>query len=134
MGGEGTSPVSLWGGAVKSLEADGLRRPLEAFWRAGSKLGQIGEAGGSVRGDSALHGHFAASEGRWDPTSPAHPLAIAVQERIDPKAFLHRRSPTKSSGLSEPFLPQQREHGIVRLALHTYYASSVPSTLGGWCS
>jgi len=34
--------VSLWG-AVKSLAADGLRRPLEAFSRAGSKLGQIGE-------------------------------------------------------------------------------------------
>jgi len=49
MGGERDEP--LFGeGAVKSLDADGLRRPSEAVSRTGSKSVLIGEDGGSVRG------------------------------------------------------------------------------------
>ena len=57
---------------------------------------------------------------RRHPTSPAHSLAVVVQEWIDPEAFLKGRCPPQSSRLPEPFLPQQREHGIVRLALYTW--------------
>ena len=55
---------------------------------------------------------------RWHAASPAHPLAVPVHQRVDAKAFLHRRRPSQPHGLSQPFLPQQREHGIVCLALH----------------
>ncbi len=41
-------------GGVKSLEADGLRRPLEAFSRAGSKSVQIGEDRGSARSEGCV--------------------------------------------------------------------------------
>ena len=80
---------------------------------------KVGEAGGSVHGAHALRGHLAGSEGRWDPTSPAHSLAIATQERIDPEALLQGCCPPKSPRLPEPFLPQKCEHRIVCLALHT---------------
>ena len=65
-----------------------------------------------------FHGHPAASESRWFATTPAHPLAVVVQKRINPEAFLQRRGPPQSPRLSQPFLPEQREHGIVCLALH----------------
>ena len=105
-------------GGLKSLGADGSETAGEAFSRAGSKSVQIGEDCGSACGESRLHGHLGAGESRWNATSPAHPLAVAVHERIDAKAFLHRRSPTQPSGLSPPFLPKQREHRVVCLALH----------------
>ena len=49
---------------------------------------KVGEAGGSVLGGACSSGPLAARGGRWDPASPAHSLAIATQERIDPEASL----------------------------------------------
>ena len=53
------------------------------------------------------------------PTTPAHPLAVAVQKRVNPEAFLQGGCPPQSPRLPEPFLPQKRKHRIVCLALHT---------------
>ncbi len=106
-------------GGVKSLEGDGSETAGAAFSRAGSKSVQIGEGRGSAGGSkSRLHGHLGAGESRWHATSPAHPLAVAVHERVDAKASLQRRGPPQWPRLSQPFLPQQGEDRIVCLALH----------------
>ena len=76
------------GGGVKSLEADGSETGGEAFSRAGSKPVQIGGDCGSARGESRLLGHLGAGESRWHATSPAHPVAVTVHERVDAKASL----------------------------------------------
>ncbi len=78
----------------------------------------MGEDSGSARRESQPHGHVGASWCRGHPTSPAHRLAGAVAEGIDAEALVQRRRPTKASGLSQPFLAQEREHGLVCLALH----------------
>ena len=87
-------------GGVKSLEAEGFGDRRKRSRARGSKSVQIGDGGRSARGEFRRHRRLGTRENRWHATRPAHPLAIAVHERIDAKAFLHRRSPTKSSGLS----------------------------------
>ena len=78
-------------GDVKSLEADRLRRPLEAFSRLGSESVWGRRDGGSARGGGGLHGHLGAGESRWHATRPVHLLAVAVQARADSEALPQRR-------------------------------------------
>ena len=72
---------SLWGLTVRRPRG---RRSRE---RAANQF-QIGEDGKSARGESRLHGHLGAGESRWHATSPAHPVAVTVHERVDAKACL----------------------------------------------
>ena len=55
---------------------------------------------------------------RWHAASPAHPPAVPVHQRVDAKAFLHRRRPSQPPRFPEPFLPQKREDRIVCPAFH----------------
>ena len=45
-------------------------------------------------------------------------MAVTVHERVDAKASLQRRGPAQAPRLSQPFLPEKCEHGIVCLAPH----------------
>ncbi len=92
---------------------------------AGGVLARVQQIGsdrrrrqGQLSAERLFHGHPAASESRWFATTPAHPLAVVVQKRINPEAFLQGGRPPQSPRLPEPFLPQQCEHRIVCLALH----------------
>ena len=105
------------GGNVKSLKGDGWRPHGGVLARA-HRISSDSEASGSVCRDSRFHGRLWTSWCRWDATSPTHPLAIAVQERIDAEAFLQGCRPPQSPRLPQPFLPQEREDGIVCVALH----------------
>ena len=53
---------------------------------------------------------------RWYPTTPAHSLAVAIHERIDPEAFLQGSGPPQSSRFPEAFLTQESEDCIVCLS------------------
>ena len=86
-------------GGVKSLEAEGFGdRRKRSRARAANQF-RSAKTAGSVFGESQFHGHPAASESRWHATSPAHPLAVTVHERIDPEAFLQGCCPPESSRL-----------------------------------
>ncbi len=104
-------------GAVKSLGAD-ASVPAQGVLARGQQISSDRRKLGSARGESRLHGHLGAGESRWHATSPAHPLAVAVQKRINPEAFLQGGCPPQSPRLPEPFLPQQCEDCMVCLALH----------------
>ena len=96
-----TSPAS-GEGAVKSLEADGLRRPLEALSCAGKISSSLARLVASSADRAGSLGQVAGS-GRWFATTPAHPLAVAVQKRINPEAVLQGGCPPQSPRLPEPF-------------------------------
>ena len=92
-------------GGVKSQEAKGYGdRGGGVLARGQQNSLKKGEDGRSVRGEGWLC--------RWHAASPAHPPAVPVHQRVDAKAFLHRRRPAQPPGLSQPFLPEQREHRI----------------------
>ena len=55
---------------------------------------------------------------RWYPTSPAHLLAVAIQERIDTEARLQGCGPSQSPRFAQPFLSQERENRLMGLPLH----------------
>ena len=63
---------------------------------------EIREDGGLARARTDSTGHISTGCCRWHPTSPAHPLTLAVQERIDSKALLQRGCPPQSSRLPQP--------------------------------
>ena len=104
--GRATQPGGGGGGGASNLWRLMVRRPRgrRSRERAANSV-QIGEDGGSARGESHLHGHLGAGESRWHATSPVHPLAVTVHERVDAKASLQRRGPPQSPRLSQPFLP-----------------------------
>ena len=76
----------------------------------------------------------AASE--WlQPCAPAHPVALAIKEWVDAEALPDRSRPAQAPRLAAPFLPQQREHGVVRSALAAWgqqseVADIVPVAVG----
>ena len=106
-------------GAVTSLEADGLPRPLEALSCAGTKISSsLARLVVPSAGRAGSLGQVAWS-GRWFASTPTHSLAVAVQPRINPAAVPQGSGPLQSPRLPEPFLPEKCKHGIVHLALHT---------------
>ena len=58
-----------------------------------------------------------AAPDRLQPCAPAHPVALAIKEWVDAEALLAQSRPAQAPRLAAAFLPQQREHGVVRSAL-----------------
>lgn len=55
-----------------------------------------------------------ADSGRWFATTPAHPLAVAVQKRINPEAFVQGVCPPQSPRL----LPDRHPlEGVAKIVL-----------------
>ena len=108
MDGEQDEP-RVRAGAVKSLEADGLRRPSPSNSHDCSEISS-----------RSARRRVSSRWGRREPVARDESSASAGRHgpRVDAKASPQRRGPPQSPRLSQPFRPEKREHGIVCLALH----------------
>ena len=84
---------------------------------SGRAVTRSGRRAATARVCTLPSGCQSAASDRLQPCAPAHPVALAIKEWVDAEALPDRSRPAQAPRLAAPFLPQQREHGVVRAGL-----------------